>query len=49
VGRERKGESVKGTWARRGCGSVGDGISLSVLHVVVVGGMGREASCDAMR
>jgi hypothetical protein len=21
VGRERKGEIVKGTWARRGCGS----------------------------
>jgi hypothetical protein len=22
VGRERKGESVRGTWARRGCGSI---------------------------
>ena len=42
MGRERKGESVRGTWARRGWGSVG--VVLVRFALVVLGGGMR---CDA--
>lgn len=50
MGRERKGESVRGTWARSGCGSTVSVVSHTALEVSAGRGVGRNVGrCDAMR
>ena len=46
MGRERKGESVRGTWARRGWGSV-DVVLVRFALVVLGGAMRRVATLQS--